>query len=1079
MIDFMRRLKHIFIVGISILIAILTASCSEDLIDTEGCIGDQKVFATIEFGHTNYNEVNVTTRSELGLVAESHVFDLYVYIFDKDTHKRIYGHYFGTQSLKATEAEVTGSDVKEECWYVNNMSSDTGEKTKGVIRIQAPTISNGKGTMYIVANAKDYSVTISPEILNTIRTEDELKQLTAVLDGDVVLRYGYFPMVAKVNDVSISKDAVTSASTNEDTKFPAQLTRLDAKIKVNIRAAKGYQYEYPENSGNMQTVKSFTPVSWRVCNVPKGTFVIEGSGNDDGITGYFNTDEKPFESAEKGNFTYMDNSIEKTVTDGTTHGFIFYMLENRWEAQKQITDNDRYKRETRKKNLNGELDESTGLWEYAPENATYIEIKGHLAMKANMNGAIQELGADVVYYIHLGDFNANANNYDVERNTTHNYTITIKGVKNIEIEVEASKNNKTDERQSGATGDVYRAEQGIKMFDAHYEQFVYTLYADNIDKNKMEWYVSTPFGQIGSPKFNNPDAADTELSDMLKDYDYKWVWFMINPITDNKYDTNSQMYPGNHYKGDGDGTEKRLMDVNEFVEYIKDQKDRYDTNKTESNHIFRKDDTEKYSVYITVFVDEYYYESHPITGETRTDLWKDFANKDARLMHILCDSYKSLDTQSTTINSVITIRQRSIQTPYNITDVGEDPATGWGCETVDEFSDDLLWFYNDGNTNDDSKSHDSPNNGRFNTAILLGLMDTKYETSEDASVDVNKWITYTNNGSTINDSYKYLLYCTLLRNRDNDGDGIIDAEELRWYVASLEQLYGIYIGELGFLDPSARLYTKEKANSGTKKTDEGNNYQYFPWREHIVSSTRHIDRNGTTFEQPTEIWAEEGISTSHYKQYRSGNESLISIRCIRDLGMDASYKSETAIAAIEDKNNVALPLIQYTVKDASGNITSNEDANMNTNYSYEFDLSRVNGTSLRISPTNMDLIVKNEFDDLSRPYRYFKTGQLYESDGNYQTLRKDYLDNQTSPESDPNEGWRVPNLREAAIMRLYCTNSLWWDSKFIPVSTYYYNGNIENGGNGNKEGAYSWYFGYNYATVEASYDGIRYVKDNP
>ena len=81
-------------------------------------------------------------------------------------------------------------------------------------------------------------------------------------------------------------------------------------------------------------------------------------------------------------------------------------------------------------------------------------------------------------------------------------------------------------------------------------------------------------------------------------------------------------------------------------------------------------------IYVTAFVDEFYYDKHPISGESSQTLWKDFVNVPNRIMHILCDSRSSFDEESTSTGSVVTIRQRSIQTPYSTT--GDCP-TAWGC----------------------------------------------------------------------------------------------------------------------------------------------------------------------------------------------------------------------------------------------------------------------------------------------------------------------------------------------------------------------------------------------------------------
>ena len=84
----------------------------------------------------------------------------------------------------------------------------------------------------------------------------------------------------------------------------------------------------------------------------------------------------------------------------------------------------------------------------------------------------------------------------------------------------------------------------------------------------------------------------------------------------------------------------------------------------------------------TVFVNEFYYDTNPMNPNDHDILWKRFVNQPNRLMHILCDSQKSLDEASSATGSVITIRQKSIQTPYNTNN--DNLMTAWGCETIDE-----------------------------------------------------------------------------------------------------------------------------------------------------------------------------------------------------------------------------------------------------------------------------------------------------------------------------------------------------------------------------------------------------------
>ncbi len=55
------------------------------------------------------------------------------------------------------------------------------------------------------------------------------------------------------------------------------------------------------------------------------------------------------------------------------------------------------------------------------------------------------------------------------------------------------------------------------------------------------------------------------------------------------------------------------------------------------------------------------------------------------------------------------------------------------------------------------------------------------------------------------DRKETLRYSCLTRNRDENGNGIIDAKEIKWYVASINQLASLYIGDQG-LHSDAVLY---------------------------------------------------------------------------------------------------------------------------------------------------------------------------------------------------------------------------------------------------------------------------------
>lgn len=1088
-----------------ILILLLTfcsVGCADDdLMSNQGMLGEGRAWVALDFGHKPFESIEISTRSTLDEVVESQVQDLYVLIFVGN--QCIYNNYFGNDFKESSRDAVqqAATNKSAECWWVQNRTSETNTDgddlsadTYGSICMNTPTFTNGE--IYLIANANAYTVNISPEKLGTIRTKNDLNKLTSVLNGNVLTRYGYFPMVAELQGMNITSTGI-SQTNNSSGNIVAELNRLDAKVKVNVMAATGAESYYgPESDNNKVKVKTFTPVSWQVMNVPKGSFIIENEGNQDDVTGYFNSSTNTFEKST--DFTYDG---KKTMN----HSFSFYMLENRHTS----TGISNYHQRDERRKVGGvyeypfpvEEEDEKDIWEYAPANATYLILKGYLAMEHSDSGT-QEVGADVTYYIHLGDFvsstasnSGGLNNFSIERNTSYTYNVVIKGVRNIELEV-----TENVENQSGAVGTIYATKEIIKQFDAHYEQFTTFIDVNGLNPNAMSWYVETPFGQVGSPKLNdNIEQGNRGYAEALKEYDYKWVWFMINPLVGNVYDKKNQWYPGDQNRTDGSGNLKlgdtgHLMDVDEFTQYLKEQKQKYDAGE---NHIFKES-----GVAVTVFVDEYYYEKHPISNEKQPGLWKMFVNQPNRMMHILSASTKSADGESCITGGLITIRQRAIQTPYNI--VKNTLSTAWGCEVVDESAEERLWFYDENNSHSpsthvngyrtklasqhkaaESANNTSRDNGLYNTVQLLGLE------SEGRYIGTDVWtkiLDYHQNADAkmkdyLKTGYKGMLYTALTRNRDNNGDKCLDASELKWYVASLGQIAGIYIGGLGFQDNAAMIYDQRLASSDplyVASPNVNNPEHYQPWRRHVVTSSKTTYSSHEGYipsgyqrgenHRPAVVWAEEGLSTSYYFQenenWGQGDWGPFSIRCIRNLGMEYEKESDAQDAILDE--SVQPEKLILTERD--GGV-------------YSFDLTNVNEASLRMPSTVLELWPTSEFDFNARTYKGFRThatgiklatrnlNQEYEKLYNYLTGA-----NTTSTKYATISGFRVPNVREGALMNIYCEKD-WWGTNpqtQTIVSTKIYRSVFDS------FSRISWAFGYGHASLDANGDWdivVRPVQD--
>ena len=703
---------------------------------------------------------------------------------------------------------------------------------------------------------------------------------------------------------------------------------------------------------------------------------------------------------------------------------------------------------------------------------------------------------------------SSVNDYSIKRNTIYTYTVTIKGVSSIELEVTTS--YKSDggpaapvdvkETEPGAEGMVYIAKESIFTFDAHYGQRVFAFDAAYIDPEPVTWYVKTPFGKEGTPD----KVGDTEVPSGM---DYKWVHFMVNKLNDtsdysftyggNTYDrslsTPAYSHKNMRYPGDGSS---ELMDIVQFTKFIKEQKRAYEAGKENAfRREFDQDWFDWYNekhpgeeevhdpsdkngpwfrdrIYVTVFVDEYYYEVNPITGDADSQLWKRFVNQPNRLMHILCDNQKSLDKASSATGSVITLRQRSIQTPYNIDQ--DDLLTGWGCETEDENADSYLWFFNTSESMStgpgtvSAMGNYAVHNGLYNTAKIWGVTSggSWQNVSWDTYLDYERENDHIGpNGYNIvflNDDNAVLRYSAMMRNRDNNGNGIIDPEEIRWYTASLGQLQFLYFGELG-LNEAAILYPEKFSNATGTYSDTHPYAGADKWRCHIISSTAN---SGSTY--PRILWAEEGLSVSNYRDDIGWNlKAPYSVKCVRNLGFDSKTSSKDYF------------LVSYTEADAEANRPQNmikvRESGSGVSKVYKFDMTNINDASKRFY-TSVELEPYDEKSEMARIYQGFETGKLVTGAvSSYHDLKsKLEAGTQICP-----DGYRVPNVRELGVMYILCDDTTWWDGKDSMTSTYYSLGLL--GNIKDETGKYSWGARYGSVfTLSPKVGTIRCVRDwNP
>lgn len=1002
----------------------IIAGCVNDPLDPKKEDGSGTVDCVLSFGSKWGADVTVKTRGALGIMRESNVFNLYLLVFDgnQDNSKKVYGHYFSGDNLGETDMA--------NYWTLSNMSSDSDPNpTHGELHIKTAKVSGG--TIVAVANMNPNDLDVSAELLSTIKTYGEINALIATqVRSEVAANSGYFMMTAKIEGVDIQGDATAE---NDISKKTLSLKRLYSKVTFNVRIAPG------------APIRSFIPDKWQVVNVPSCCYLLERTGPYDDAAStageFFSTEPLGFETetvTTTPNDFYADG-----VTKVSSHSFSFYMMENRkepkatpaveggWADVAGDPGVDKYKyREWRDKNPDGTYttDDDSGFT-YANQYSTYVILTGKIVMQTSSGGNDNAtLDATVQYIVHLGNFGNNDGDFNTLRNHSYVYNIYINGAENIAAEVDWDMNHPgvNPEIEPGATGRVVVAREKFFDSDCHYSTQVISFHY-NYMSDDISWYVESPF---------NPEGVGPE-DKPLSEIDYSWVEFRLNDIDESTglYTDRRVLYKPHDYRWQpGTPTEKKTMYVYELVDFLMDQKGKYHDGAT---NLFDATPAGEGGpkISVTAFIDEYYYVTNPITKEYDPTLWKLVVNHPMRRMHILASSGRSKDGKSSLVGSSFTIQQRSIQSIYAVHETA-DLQSAWGMEYTDDAYETGFAKYWKTEAFEDC-GNDSSTNGRLNTLKLWGIVNS----DGTLNPEEKRWDTYLNlngtnetaqlwkpgdEGNTYGYDYNYLRYSCLSRNRDNDGDGIIDPEEIRWYMASDLQLIGVFMGAYG-IEGDARLYQKNAAEQAESDKDK--------WRQHIVASNRTPGTTNSNLYARV-IWAEEGITGSNLSYKGSTDQtSRFSARCVRNLGyhMEGGVRRDITLAVVDDPTVEPDPYIVMRRRhlDNDGEYSGTYD---NNTY-YEFDCSRINTASLR-EPVDHELIGHDEFSKMACLSSGFVTAPMstavditdktsYTFNGTTYNLTQykglnDYLDacfgGMDVDYSVCPKGYRLPNIREMAVI---------------------------------------------------------------
>ena len=581
----------------------------------------------------------------------------------------------------------------------------------------------------------------------------------------------------------------------------------------------------------------------------------------------------------------------------------------------------------------------------------------------------------------------------MNRNEYQKYTVTVNGVSKIVAEVTGT------EQQPGAEGVITAvSNQTNLVLDSHYESCLLTFSLSGCQNPTI--IVKSPYNAMNRYEVLGANNSIRDLSGV----DYGWVKFGKPAST-----TSLNAYPA-----DGTG----LVDIRQLALELKTAEA---NNATTADHFLISGG----KVYVQAYVDEYYYSNRP---DGTTASWPEFVNAENRVLILNPTSKTSADGNSTLYPTYLfQISQRSIRTTYK-TDNASIEAFGieaFGIETWNETG------RSDFGTAVSTVGLDD-SYGWNNNKILLGVGNSGpwpdaaktlgYTTSVTSNAkEAHVWFSQ---GIGVLKGY----YACLSRNRDENGNGQVDADELKWYLPAINQYLLLWCGE-NYLYGDTRLVDP----ADIPNISDADQYGAGAYNLFTSSNSR-------------EYWALEGVS---YGPGGSGN----GLRCIRNL------KTQNAATAK----------------------LSESDASTNT-------IRVVGARTLRQQEMSGEYPVHKDRDPENSLFASFKVASsALAGTFNLEKVKNDPLCASYSEESDRSDAgkWRIPNQKELMLMSQngYLEDIRAYDNVSSYASrTLFINYNVSTIGNGRQYPYYYWYYsGSPYISISSNNSGmtfrIRCVRD--
>lgn len=339
-----------------------------------------------------------------------------------------------TIQVPATDNVIISRGITEQESAVSSLqlyafsTNGSGESWSATLNVTPNGFPNSEGYLEyttvddIVAKSGTYNIYAIANYNGSVTSEDDARALVA----EGAINAGSLPMSAVIENKTIFANEGPEAKENS----------LDIKL---VRATAHIEFIFGAEGDGV----TFTPESYTIKNAPTG-------GN------LFDYVAHAIEAQDGGDIKSIENG---------GYAFEFFMYENRAGKGTNITS------QAMREMYSG--DHSNYEFTNAPQTATYVVVKGYYEDKAQRG--------PVEYTIHLGNFSStgSVDNFDVNRNEYHKYTVTVKGVNNVSTKMEIKNPGAYSDDINGKNISLATA---LKAQDAHYVIYPIEINVENINQ---------------------------------------------------------------------------------------------------------------------------------------------------------------------------------------------------------------------------------------------------------------------------------------------------------------------------------------------------------------------------------------------------------------------------------------------------------------------------------------------------------------------------------------------------------------------------------------------------------------------